>query len=406
MSFYNNLPTQLNSETLTPTIFEIVSSQEIDSLLPNSLRFILNKYIVSAYPNKFNIRLSVWFDEWFAILQGVVEFIQLTKSNNTFVDDFYSLQYINTGLNKSGNIATILKQSQNNLLNNFGINDYTPSGFKLTNLQVTVLILQKVIIPYLKLKLDSIWKKIHNAVDFNTSDKWKILFNEWYPKLTKFLSTLNILAKLNYLNGSSHSTTVLEKLFHIEYARLQPTPSTGKSNSANNILNRPTHLNNAKLFDYLGRVSNSVNNSIFWSIKNFLPAFIFFIKVYQWWNQENITQRLLNNNNSNPATGTSSLSPDDIIAPPTQTRKYSMTNNHTMEDDKSLVGGKCPICKDSITNPCILETGCIGCYPCLINYIKDNDGLCPITNTKLLGFKFNEQTKQFELTNGLRRLLI
>ena len=63
----------------------------------------------------------------------------------------------------------------------------------------------------------------------------------------------------------------------------------------------------------------------------------------------------------------------------------------------------CIICHNVIANPCIIETGCIACYPCMVQYLKEHKGKCPLTGKTLLGYNENDP---YNFGLSIRKLLI
>ena len=151
MSFFSNLPATATSNSgegvssLFPTIFEIVSSQEIDELLPASIRYILTNYWISRYPSWTTLQVNNYFEEWFGVgVQGLVEWYHIDKYNSTFVDKFYGLQRFNNSdpvLTQAQAIRQAREAGNPNL--------QWPKSLQLTNGQTRVVFLQKKILPYI-----------------------------------------------------------------------------------------------------------------------------------------------------------------------------------------------------------------------------------------------------------------
>ena len=204
MSFYSNLPSAGQSsrgsstsgrngvglEPLYPTIFEIMSSQEIDSLLPASIRYLLANHLVANFPNRYTLRLNKYFFEWFQAIKGFVEWYHLKTYNSTFIDRFYGLQLFSS---RDRNLA--LTQC----LNPKGQSEW-PQGLQLNQQQKSVIFLEKIILPYITAKLDEILEKISMNNIFSsdeTENKWpKRAFLRIYPFIKKLLALSNLLVKL------------------------------------------------------------------------------------------------------------------------------------------------------------------------------------------------------------------
>lgn len=418
MSFYSNLPSIgpiTTSDSLTPTLFEIISSNEINDLLPTSIRYILTKYWIQHHPTRFNIELNNWFDEWFyLILKSTVQWYHLNKYDSTFINRFYGLQQYNGKSILNPDISSQFSSPNSSIWS---------SLLRLTNTQRCVLLVQDVLIPYLNEKLSYIHNQLIResqtlfqvpTVNEFVSDKshfiykleaqLKKLFIKWYPRIVRLLSLINLSIKLKFLSGKYGSeTTLLEYLFKIQYTRcLHPLEAltTNNSNKNNNYqtipfeLNKKTKLNNIYIYSKLTRIFHDlIQKKLLWAGSTLFPSFIFLLKVYQWWNHENITSKITN-----------SLNQLNKYVPKPPQAKY-VPNSDNISSHNKWKNGKnhCIICQNVITNPCIIETGCISCYPCMVQYLKNHMGKCPLTGRTLLGYN---QDNPHNFGQSIRRLLI
>lgn len=418
MSFYSNLPSvgsTTTSDSLTPTLFEIVSANEINDLLPTSIRYILTKYWIQHHSTRFNIELNNWFDEWFhLILKSTVQWYHLTKYDSTFINRFYGLQQYNGRSVLNSNVSSYFSSSSNNIW---------PSLLRLTNKQRYVLLAQNVLIPYLNEKLSYIYNQLvrENQTLFQVStvnesvsdkpyffDKLKLqlkkLFIKWYPRIIRLVSLINLSIKLKFLSGKYGSdTTLLEYLFDIQYTRcLHPLETLTANNNDRNSkyqtvpleINKKTKLNNVYILSKLTHLfHNLIQEKLLWAGSSLFPSFIFLLKVYQWWNHENITGKITNSLNQL----------NKYVPKPPQVGHTPNSDNISNENKRKNDNTHCIICQNVITNPCIIETGCIACYPCMVQYLKDHMGKCPLTGKTLLGYN---QDDPYNFGQSIRRLLI
>lgn len=405
MSFYSNLPSVggATSASTSPTLFEILSAEEINELLPTSIRYILTKYWIQNSPTRFNIELNNWFDEWYGLLlKSLVQWYHLKNYDATFINKFYGLQQYNGDSILNDSIASLSPQEP------------WPQLLRLTNKQRLVLMGQEVVFPYLSEVLS---QKYHEWVrqsqslfqlnqaqptDNNndeddtmltTRTKWKSKLKsfiiKWYPYLTRSLSLLNLIIKLKFLSQRHGShTTILEYLFNIQYTRsLRPLEENNKIKASTIDTSKKTRLNNIYLINKLNQLFKFfVQDKLLWVGSTLFPSFIFLLKVYQWWNNENLTTKLNNSLN--------------------QLNKYipkPSTSVKNVDAEEIQDTTHCIICGNDITNPCIIETGCISCYPCMIQYLKEHEGQCPLTGKTLLGYNESD-TNNF--SNSIRRLLV
>lgn len=381
MSFYSSLPTNRNDlpSLLYPTIFEIIASEEIDTLLPSSIRYIITNYWVLKNPNWYTLQVNNFFEEWFELgFKGFLEWYHLKHFNSTFVDKFYGLQKFN-----SKNKTLLNAQVYSNFSDNW------PIGLQLTQKQKRIVFLQNIILPYIGDKLDELFNKINSVVNTSkvktTIDHLKSLFVKIYPIVTKCFYILNLLFKLSFLTGKIGSFSLLDYMYDISYTRailpLESRPNVAYINSTSN--DRLKRQNTYSSLRYFQKNIQTLSKILSYSGSQVFPTFLFMLRVYQWWTTQDITvkiKRKLNNLDK------------DIPKPPVTETKQS--------------SNICPICEDIIQNPCILETGYVACYPCVLDYLPQHEGKCPVTKKTLLGCQYDEKTDEWRIVNGVRRLLI
>ena len=237
MSFYSNLPfgqsenrDQLydGSLTLFPTLFEIISAQEVDALLPASVRYILVRFWISRHPSRLAISVNNYFEEWFSLaLRGAVEWYHLNKYNTTLVDKFYGLQRFN-GIPSKTTLNTYLQLQREGTLKQW------PRELQLNRSQRIVVWLQRVIVPYLVTKLDRLcqqwgahfrFSRTNNgtataSIRQKVTNAAKLLLLRVYPLLKKIGFLLDLAVQLAFLSGRVGSTSLLDYIFGISYTRI------------------------------------------------------------------------------------------------------------------------------------------------------------------------------------------
>lgn len=387
MSFYSNLPSVQNDSnglsSYYPTLFEILSSQEIDDLLPASLRYILTKYWISNYPSRFSISVNNYFDEWFSILlKGSIEWYHINKYNSTFVDKYYGLQKINKVQDET--VQTYL-----DLISQGKISEW-PKSLQLKKSQKLIIWLQKIIFPYLKSKLDDYHKRLINMSHFNTLTKVQKWILKLYPYVRRLLLLLSVIVKLTFVSGIHNSSTILEYLAHISNMRtLLPLNYTDitKSEIINKIsLQKKVKFNNVTILHGFNKILSSLWNGFAFTGSQVFPTFMFMLKVYQWWVNQDLTNKLqkaINNIDK------------EIPKPPLTDYDPDMTSTN-----------KCMICHNEIQNPSMIETGYVMCYPCAVTSLKEHEGVCPVSGQKLIHCKFDKTLNEWDVSKSVRKLLI
>ncbi|SCU95028.1 LADA_0G12970g1_1 [Lachancea dasiensis] len=386
MDFYSNISATSSpvASSIYPTIFEVLSSEEIDELLTPSVRYIVAN-IVARKPNKYTLAINNWFDEWF-LLAGrlILESHSLSKWDGTFIEKFYGLKRFN------GANSVLLRTLQRNQ----GVD----LPMRLRKQQRLAVLFQKVFVPYLVTKLDQAHSKLlarafvsarDSVEDFNVRllRRMQSAFIKFYPLLKKLMFLANLAIKLYFLSGKTGSTSLIDFILNIQYTRLskfdyQRNELSETTNMHASNLSRRKNINNPALLFLLKMWGSKVGSVLKSSASQIFPAFIFLLRVFQWWTSEDISgglQRSLDNID------------EEVPPPPIPFEKN--------ED------GKCRICGGAIQNPAAIGTGYVFCYPCIMQYLPQHEGKCPVTGSRLLGCAYDSNSGIWSIT-GIRKLLI
>ncbi|KAM3163579.1 Peroxisome assembly protein 12 [Lachancea thermotolerans] len=384
MDFYSNLPAASSSiaSSIFPTLFEVLSADEIDELLTPSVRYIVAN-LVARNPNKLTIRFSNWFDEWFVLAAKLtLESYYLKTWDATFIEVFYGLKRINAS------DAVLLRTLQSN--------PPVEIPMRLTRFQRRAVLCEKVLAPYVALKLDLLHSKLlarsllqhppAQEMGQRVRESLRALYLRFYPLLKKLLFVLNLAVKLYFLSGRTGSTSLLDLILNIQYTRLSKYDYSRNDRSSTApgqaVPSRPQRLNRSALL-FLCRASFSkIKNLLKLSVSQMLPAFIFLLRVFQWWSSQDLSgeiQRRLNNIDK------------DIPPPPGRFEKNTE--------------GTCRICNGPIRNPAVIGTGYVFCYPCILDYLPQHEGKCPVTGSQLLGCQYDKDSGHWSI-KGVRKLLL
>ncbi|EGV65830.1 ubiquitin-protein ligase peroxin 12 [Yamadazyma tenuis] len=443
MEYYSSLDaSQLDSES--PTLFELISANQLESLLSPSLRYILVHY-ASKYPY-YLLKVVNNFDELNLFLRSFIEWYFIRYWQGSFTENFYGLKRISqTPLSDPKYNSSKLTQLVPSLIEERRV---------LSSLQRFVSIFEVTGLAYINEKFTywyEIWypKMITNQLvpsDENSkADVYKTnlkkLFVKYYPYIQSIFKAANLIASLMYLSGNTKSPSLLTYLFKINFSRLnqydytknEPRPIPKDHRRANRV-NPPTTL------EYLLRfLTNNLTRPSWKVLKlilgTFFPMAIFSLKFLEWWNNSNFSQRLKKNQGD---------SLESILPPPSLLTNLKAKPKSFYKSTKT-----CPLCQEEISNPAIIETGYVFCYSCIYNYLanshkivaaksratkiddpEDSDsekeeddegnekpekassesfdlskgGRCPITGKKLLGCKWNELKGEYDI-EGIRRLV-
>lgn len=448
MEYYSSLDaSQLDSET--PTIFEIISAGQLESLLSPSLRYVL-VYYASRYP-KYLLRISNNFDEINLFIRSFIEWYFIRYWQGSFTENFYGLKRVRK------TALTDVKYNSGKLA------QLAPSIIEerrlLSRLQEVVSIFEITGATYISEKFNywyEIWypkyitnQLIPKELD-SKKDRYKTIlkrkFVEIYPTLQSIYRVGDLAAVVLYLSGNIRSPTLLTFLFNIDYARLNQYDYT--KNEAKPKVIEKKKVNNVRplgTIEYIIRFFSKNITSPMWKairvlLGSFFPVAIFTLKFLEWWNNSNFGTSL--------AKGSGDIL-DFTLPSPSALSNYVKRKKNEKKIYKS--GKNCPLCKEEISNPAIIETGYVFCYSCIYNYLKDshrivsaktketevdnfsdsddendndanedtNDekdneklglvdidkgGRCPVTGKKLLGCKWNTLKQEWDI-EGIRRVI-
>lgn len=428
MEFYSSLDaSQLDSDT--PTLFELISSSQLEALLLPSLRYILVHYTLK-YP-RYLIKINSSFDELNLLIRSFIEYYFLNYFQGTFTENFYGIKRVNNTKtpSKLSQLVPSLIEQRRSLLNlQLWVSLFEITGVSYLNEKLSHtydLYYTKLITKQLELGLDS---------KENRKIKWKRRFILVFPYIQSTLKGLNLLTTLLYLSGNLKSPTLLSWIFNINFSRLNSYDyeKFEKKLIKKKKSTRPTSY---KLFSLIFKTFFSPSwKLIKYILGTFFPFAIFSLKFLEWWNNSEFSHQLLKSQGN--------LIDFNLPSP-----ANLLINLKKKSGEKPLKNYKsskfCPICKKNITNPAIIETGYVFDYSCIYNYLQnshkivgqklknkqekeDEDeqdeedeqkeleqvsvydvskgGRCPITGKKLLGCKWNTIKEEWEI-EGIRRLI-
>lgn len=454
MEYYSSLDaSQLDADT--PTLFELISANQLESLLSPSLRYILVHY-ASRYPY-YLLKVVNRFDELNLMVRSFIEWYFMKYWQGSFTENFYGLKRVS---------QTPLST---NKYNSGKLTQLVPSMIEerreLNNLQKLVSIFEITGVSYVSEKFNywyEIWypKLITNQLVPNDPNskvdvyktQLKKAFVQTYPYIRSILKAGNFFTVLMYLSGNSKSPSLLTYLFKINYARLNQYDYTKNDGSSRGPKDRkhPNRVAPPTTTEYILKFLTKNFTKPSWRLiklvlGTFFPVAIFTLKFLEWWNNSNFSQQLKKNQGE---------SFDTVLPAPSilsSTKKPSSPSEKAVPKKIYKSGKTCPLCHEEISNPAIIETGYVFCYSCIYNYLAnshklvdakaklrkqeesdteseseseaeaesdekkpkpektdsinlDKGGRCPITGKKLLGCKWNSLKEEWDV-EGLRRLV-
>lgn len=390
MDFYSSLDSRL-LDRQTPTLFEILSAGELEALVSPSVRYILVHY-AHKYP-RYLIKLLNKFDGVNLLVRGAIEYRMLRGWNSTFIEKFYGLKRVKS-LKTSPEPGAKFGKLR-----------------RLSKLQILGCLLEIVGVPYIKQKLDRLYEKLLPLYMMDRLDPCqgyrsalKYAFVRVYPLLTLLLKVTDVVFKILYISGGVKCTSLIQRLFGMEYARIdsydydldeirvakyigEPTPPTDRI--------RPESLTES-IANLYSQVTVPLKKGALVTANSVLPVSIFLLKSLEWWNTSDVSKSFSKENVTLKKPPPPALLPDTVL-----------TAN--MKEELNTKDANCRLCHGPIQNPAILETGYVFCYPCIYNYLQEGDmasgGRCPVTGKKLLACRWSDSLNQWKV-GGIRKIIL
>lgn len=414
-----------------PSLFELLSEQQLSSLLPPSLRYILA--VATHRHPRYLLRVLNSFDELYALLMFFVERHYLLTHGGGFTENFYGLKRekaLAAGEIPRASIATPALVRE---------------ALKLIKADIWKNLAVMVGIPYIKRKLDeeydinapqALMGTAYTRMPANATWGQKIKYYfKWflrnvYPSVNAAYYFALLAFNIAYLfdNSTYHSPflwligTRMRRLGEADHRAIAAlsspkTPAAGGNLGVNSIFS-PRILGERALG----------------SLKFLLPTSIFALKFLEWWHASDFARQLSRKATEGielPPPVTSGLSlvslnsatariaekrPDareeerkEMEKPPIASSSLLPILIVTPPEDSEL----CPICEKAITTATACQTGYVFCYTCIHRWLQgDHDiqenfmkgregkwesgqGRCAVTGRRVLGG-----------TEGLRRVII
>jgi peroxin-12 len=418
-----------------PSLFELLSEQQLSSLLPPSLRYLLA--VATHRHPRYLLRVLNSFDELYALLMLLVERHYLKTYGGGFTENFYGLKR-----EKALAVGEIPRAA-------IGSSSNVREALTLTNADIWKNLAVMVGIPYLKRKLDesydinaprSLLGASYRRMPPNPTLKQSFIhYYRWfltniYPSVNAAYYFAMLAFNLAYLfdNSKYHSPFMwligsrIRRLGEADYRAIAAldAPKTAPGGPSLGITSIFTP-------SVLGpRLLNS--------LKILLPTSIFALKFLEWWHASDFARQLSKKAAEGielPPPLTSGLSSLSVRFGPAGLKSKNVSNDEKVAEKEEHVienppiaassllpiftvpvpenSELCPICQREITTATACQTGFVFCYTCIHRWVEGNhdkqeefmkgkeskwesgEGRCAVSGRKLLGG-----------TDGLRRVMV
>ncbi|KAN0081788.1 Pex2 / Pex12 amino terminal region domain containing protein [Elaphomyces granulatus] len=415
MEYMSSLQNDL--DILKPSLFEILSEEQLSALIPPSLRYLL---VVATHRRpRYLLRILNSFDEVYALLSLIVEGYYLRVFGGSFTEHFYSLKRERVLCTKNGEIP----RSQ------LGSPGQVRETLRLRTSDVWKNLAVIVGLPYLKRKLDESYD-IHSAPQaslimgggprYRPSDdelppnpslrKRLLHYYKWflrnaYPSVNAAYYFSILAFNLAYLfDNTKYSSPLLwlvgtriRRLGLADHRAMAMAMAAEKGPSGRNTRSRPGS-------NFLGRLSlQSLYPQVFSSLRFLLPASIFALKFFEWWHASNFSRQLARKVTETlhlPAPLVAGMVDPSKKTPSPTTRVPSSSTDQKRTADETDVRRKqeppisstsflpiftvplptadpsnddnapCPICLNPLMNPTACQTGYVFCYSCIFRWLN------------------------------------
>ncbi|KAK0281973.1 ubiquitin-protein ligase peroxin 12 [Friedmanniomyces endolithicus] len=416
MEFMTALQSGLDEQK--PSLFELLSEQQLASLIPPSLRYLL---AVATHRNpRYLLRILNSFDELYALLSLLVERHYLKIYSGGFTENFYGLKRERVLRIKGGEV----RRAQ------LGAPNEVRETLKLRKNDVWKNLVVMVILPYVKRKLDESYD-IHAASvnmlgptyrdreQFPTAGTWrqrifwlyKWFLRKVYPSVNAAYYFSMLAFSLAYLfDGSKYHSPFLW-LVGTRMRRLNAADSRAIALATQAKPPGPAQTGarpgqTTSMFSPR-TMTQTVYSRLLSSLKILLPTSIFALKFLEWWHasdfarqlsrkaneglelppptisglslstpkrrpevfsdEKSITSRRRDSGHGGPPISSTTHLPILTVPAPTHTDPANL--------DSSNTSSACPICLNSpIQTHTAAQTGYVYCYTCIYKWV---DGTHP-----------------------------
>lgn len=415
-------------DELKPSLFEVLSEQQLASLLPPSLRYLL-AISTHRYP-RYLLPIVNSFDEVYALVMLLVERHFLRTYGGSFTENFYGLKRARVLRTKGGEIPRA----------QLGASDSVREAVQLRSGDVWRNLAVLVGLPYIKRKLDESYD-IHAAhsnilgpgynrdrdgLRAGASIKERLMFYyKWflrkvYPSVNAAYYFSMIVFNMAYLfDGSKYHSpwlwligTRIRRLGEADYKAIEIATAPRRVGPA-----RPGE--GGSMFSPRN-MARSVTPRLLASLRILLPTSIFALKFLEWWHASDFARQLSRRAAENielPPPVLPGLLPKPAKAAKTQEKPGSADAKQSSEKEKRpeppissttllpiltvphptpSTSHLCPICGDPIATATASPTGYVYCYTCIHRWVEGTHDRQVAFMEGSAGFKQHDEDEEEE----------
>lgn len=408
-----------------PSLFELLSEQQLSSLLPPTLRYLLT-VLTHRYPRHL-LRVLNSFDELYALAALAVERHYLRTRGGAFTEHFY-------GLKRERALAAEIPRAS------AAAPAAVRDALRLTRADVWRNLLVVVGVPYLKRKLDEAYEvdapRAALGAAYNQRPPagagwrervlfwWRWFLRRVYPGVNAAYYLSMLAFNLAYLFDNSKYHNPFMWLIGTRVRRMN-----GADYRAIEALEEKVAKRGAQ---------RTVASRLMGGLSLVLPTSIFALKFLEWWYASDFAKQL-----SRKAAESLDLPPPVVTGLAEGAKKAQAKDERNAEEEEELDeeekerraaekapiaassllpihtvpapedSGECPICEGEITTAAACQTGVVYCYTCIHKWLtgtharqekfmagragkwESGEGRCAVTGRRVLGG-----------TEGVRRIMV
>ncbi|KAI0896976.1 Pex12 amino terminal region-domain-containing protein [Annulohypoxylon nitens] len=413
-----------------PSLFELLSEQQLNTLLPPTLRYLLT-VATHRYP-RYLLRALNSFDELYAVLMLIVERYYLKTRGGSFTEHFY-------GLKREKALHAEIPRAA------IRTPELVREHLKIGGTDIWKNLAVMVGIPYLKRKLDesheieaprALLGANYTRMPANPTLKQRFLhYYKWfirniYPSVHAAYYFAIIAFNLAYLFDSSkyHNPfmwLIGTRIRRMNAADFKAIEALGKPKAAN-AASTATSIFNPR----------TMGPKLLGSLSLLLPTSIFALKFLEWWYASDFAKQLSRKAAENLELPPPIVSGLNALGVKPQQKKTEGEGREGDEEQLKVPLAEdapiatpsllpiftvpspedselCPICEDEITTATACQTGVVYCYSCIHRWLEGShprqeefmaertgkwesgQGRCAVTGRRVLGG-----------TEGLRRIMV
>ncbi|KAF2268752.1 hypothetical protein CC78DRAFT_558198 [Lojkania enalia] len=405
MEFMSSLQNGLDE--LKPSLFELLSENQLAALLPPSLRYLL-AVSTHRYP-RYLLPILNSFDEVYALVMLLVERHFLRTYGGSFTENFYGLKRARVLRTKNGEIPRA----------QLGASDSVREALQLKNGDVWRNLAVLIGLPYLKRKLDEGYD-IHAAhsnilgpgynrdregLRAGATIKERLMFYyKWflrkvYPSVNAAYYFSLLVFNMAYLfDGTKYSSpflwiigTRIRRLGEADYKAIELATQSRNVGPV-----RPGE--GASIFSPRN-MARSMSSQLLASLRILLPTSIFALKFLEWWHASDFARQLSRKAAENidlpppvlpnllPSVRQASAKHPSDSSPASEKRPSSSSSEKTKRIEPPIssttllpiltvpapipaTSHLCPICGLSIVTPTASPVGFVYCYTCIHRWVE------------------------------------